>query len=570
MPTSWMEAIPDIIEEVSRLNPDSILDIGIGFGKYGLLLREKLEIPEKRYSKQDWKIQIDGIEAFRNYQNPIHDYVYNKIYYEAVENCLDHLSIYDVVLLVDVLEHFEKETGKEIIRKVLAHTKKALIVSTPLYPAEQLEYLSNHYEEHKSRWMQVDFAEFDFEYKLIRVKKNGAQIFVFYPAEQTKKELPFDFIPSQIPQKSEGQPLTIAYFLPHKNLTGGVKMLLEQMKHLRKKGHKIHAYLKGNPGESALPDWFDIEVDKEIIVPNGETFLSKLDGNEDVGVAGWLEQTTELANAKFPVVYWEQGNEYLFGEWPSPELRNVLQKFYQQPVALTAASPTIAKILFSRFGRVSPVIPNGIDTDLYRPGDRPNENVILLVGNPNLMFKGFDVAVKVLARLWQSGQKFKVKWACQTEPSLAKLPLPFPIEYIVMPSQEKLAECFRQADVFLFTSWYEGFGMPPLEAMASGVPVVATRCGGIEVYAKDKINSLLADPGDVEALTIAVTLLLNSPALREALGKTGRETALVLSFSNMVKYVEDYLRGLVSYKKMFLQKKTMGHPHFNNNDIIKE
>lgn len=562
MPTSWMETIPDIIEQVNLLNPDSILDIGIGFGKYGLLLREKLEIPEKRYSKKDWRIRIDGIEAFRNYQNPIHDYVYNNVYYDAVENCLDQLPFYDVVLLVDVLEHFEKETGKEFIRKVLGHTKKALIVSTPLYPAEQREYLSNRFEEHKSRWMQVDFAEFDFEYKLVPVAKNGAQIYVFYPAEQMKKEFPFDFIPSKVPHTPEWKPLTIAYFLPHKNMTGGLKMLLEQIKHLRKKGHKIHAYLKGSTGESALPDWFDIEVDKEIILPRGETFISSLDGNEDVGVAGWLEQTAELSNAPFPVVYWEQGNEYLFGEMPGPAFRNALQKFYLQPVALTAVSPIIAEILFSRFGRVSPVIPNGIDIDFYRPGDRPNENVILLVGNPNLMFKGFDVAVKVLARLWQAGQKFKVKWACQTEPSLAKLPLPFPIEYIVMPSQEKLAECYRQADVFLFTSWYEGFGMPPLEAMASGVPVVATRCGGIDVYAKDKINSFLADPGDVEALTNAVTLLLNSSALREAFGKTGRETALIFSFSNLAQYVEDYLRGLVSYKKMFPQKKNNGSSPF--------
>ncbi|TES46072.1 hypothetical protein E2L07_19740 [Halalkalibacterium halodurans] len=83
MPTSWIQAIPEIMEEVERFKPNSILDIGIGFGKYGVLLRESLELPYERYSKSDWKVRLDGVEAFTNYKNPIHEHVYDKVLFFA-------------------------------------------------------------------------------------------------------------------------------------------------------------------------------------------------------------------------------------------------------------------------------------------------------------------------------------------------------------------------------------------------------------------------------------------------------------------------------------------------------
>ncbi len=51
MPLSFAQAIPVIIEQVAHLKPSSILDVGIGFGKYGVLLREVLEFPYERYAQ---------------------------------------------------------------------------------------------------------------------------------------------------------------------------------------------------------------------------------------------------------------------------------------------------------------------------------------------------------------------------------------------------------------------------------------------------------------------------------------------------------------------------------------
>lgn len=547
MPTSWIKAVPEILEEVKAFNPVSILDIGIGFGKYGVLLREELELPNERYKKLDWHIRIDGIEAFASYQNPIHDYVYDKLYYGNVFDRIHQLPQYDVVLLIDVLEHFEKEEGKEVIKQIMKHTNKALIISTPLYPDPQKEYLTNKYEEHKSRWTPLDFTGFDFDYKLMRIGKNGAQIVVVHPLLEERKEYLMDTLTLEHIKKKK-RSLTIGYFLPHKNLTGGLKMLLEQMKHLRKSGHKIYAFYRSDKEKTVLPPWIKLQVDKEILVPSDQSFLSYI-SDCDVGIAGWIDQIQELSKASIPIVYWEQGNEYLFGDHLNQSNRPYLQNCYQQPVAVASVSPIISKILKTRFGRKAPVIPNGIDTDFYYPEQHSNENIILLVGNPHLMFKGFDVAIQSLIRVWRAGFSFKVRWVCQTKPSLDHIPFPFSIEYIVMPTQEELAQYYRQSDIFLFTSWYEGFGMPPLEAMASGVPVISTRCGGIDSFAQNNVNCILVEPGDIDQLAKGVIHLLDDEKAREVYSEKGRETALIFSSSNVTLQLENYLHHLISYNK---------------------
>lgn len=101
-----MHAVPTLVEAIAKLDPESILDVGVGFGKYGVLLREALEIPQNRYDKQSWKIRIDGVEAFEKYRNPLHDFAYNHLYYEAIENllpCLSTMTLYSSSMCLSTL-----------------------------------------------------------------------------------------------------------------------------------------------------------------------------------------------------------------------------------------------------------------------------------------------------------------------------------------------------------------------------------------------------------------------------------------------------------------------------------
>jgi len=82
------------------------------------------------------------------------------------------------------------------------------------------------------------------------------------------------------------------------------------------------------------------------------------------------------------------------------------------------------------------------------------------------------------------------------------------------------------ADVFVHTTRYEGSSLVTLEAMAHGLPVVATRAGGIPDKVSDGESGRLVDPGDVRALARSLGELAQDAALREAMGSRGRKRAL--------------------------------------------
>jgi glycosyltransferase involved in cell wall biosynthesis len=86
-------------------------------------------------------------------------------------------------------------------------------------------------------------------------------------------------------------------------------------------------------------------------------------------------------------------------------------------------------------------------------------------------------------------------------------------------------ETFRQADVLLLPSYHEGLPISVLEAMAYGLPVVATDVGGISEAVQDGVNGFLIQPGECEKLAERIDRLATSPELRLEMGKSGYELA---------------------------------------------
>jgi glycosyltransferase involved in cell wall biosynthesis len=181
---------------------------------------------------------------------------------------------------------------------------------------------------------------------------------------------------------------------------------------------------------------------------------------------------------------------------------------------------------------VDAVVPSGIDPDAFPlrpPADRPWAGRLLYAGRMSPA-KGAQDAVAALAHL-DAGVTLHIvgsgtadQWA--TVSALAdRLQVTGRVE-ISTGDRDVVRAAYDRADVVLFPSrWAEPFGLVPLEAMARGVPVVATGTGGSVTYLRDGGNALIVPPGDPGALATAVRRLAGDPGLRRRLATAGLDAA---------------------------------------------
>src|SRR5207244_4567260 len=94
--------------------------------------------------------------------------------------------------------------------------------------------------------------------------------------------------------------------------------------------------------------------------------------------------------------------------------------------------------------------------------------------------------------------------------------------------EDDLVALYNAADVFVYPSLYEGFGLPPLEAMACGTPVVTSTAASLPEVVGDA--ALKVDPLDVEAVAMAIATIVRDPSLQSRLSAQGVQRAATFSW----------------------------------------
>lgn len=158
MPVSEIGNIPSIMFQVRHIQPKSIVDLGCGFGKYGVLCREVLDAVHGRISRFDWQHNIFGVEAWGKYANPCWE-AYDSVSVMDFVPAYKTFHDYELILAVDVMEHLPKEQAIEIIDSLVANNRY-VIVSVPIGECPQGAVFGNPYEEHKAAWYPEDFDFF--------------------------------------------------------------------------------------------------------------------------------------------------------------------------------------------------------------------------------------------------------------------------------------------------------------------------------------------------------------------------------------------------------------------------
>ncbi len=180
------------------------------------------------------------------------------------------------------------------------------------------------------------------------------------------------------------------------------------------------------------------------------------------------------------------------------------------------------------------VVPVGVDTDVYRPFDdvEPVAGRLMVTTSSDVPMKGLVPLLEAVAKLRTERDVElvvigKPRPGGRVDRALERLGLRGVVRCVSGISDEELARLYGEAEVAVCPSLYEGFSLPTVEAMACGVPVVATTGGALpEVVGRDNETGLLVPPDDPGALAAAIGRLLDDPGLRARLGAAGRERVL--------------------------------------------
>ena len=108
----------------------------------------------------------------------------------------------------------------------------------------------------------------------------------------------------------------------------------------------------------------------------------------------------------------------------------------------------------------------------------------------------------------------------------------------------EIEELYLTADIFVFPSLMEGFGMALAEAASFGLPIVTTDAGAIPYLIKDGVNGILVPPGDANSLALAIEHLAASPDLREKFSQANRKLAEKFQWERSLSKITAFLQKL--------------------------
>jgi len=235
--------------------------------------------------------------------------------------------------------------------------------------------------------------------------------------------------------------------------------------------------------------------------------------------------------------------------------KTIFQFLYSLPVGRIAVSPHVRDYFQRNYGQKTFDIFNGINLDLFKPQDKSSsgkEIRILSSGNPAHLLKGKGDIKRALCLVAKACPHldFHLTIVCgeripEQENIFGDVPgnVTCRIKYGLSPEQMRQAYC--ESDIYINSSWYEGFGLPSIEAMACGIPVIQADNRGLDGVAKDRLNCLLIPPNNPRKMADAIETLINDVNLRNNLIKNGIETANEYSKEKQYKMFVDQFEKIL-------------------------
>ena len=247
---------------------------------------------------------------------------------------------------------------------------------------------------------------------------------------------------------------------------------------------------------------------------------------------------------KIPYVVWGQGSDvYLPGRFTRMTSKPILQN----ADAVLALTEDMKEKMREIYEREISIVSNGIDLEGFKisPGgkERDSAKTIIFVGRLHPV-KGVQYLIEAMATVHQEMPDVKLVIVgdgaerSRLEELAEILDLKSCIQFAGQVPQERIPQMMHQADVFALPSLSESFGIVNLEAMAAGLPIVATNVGGIPDIVEDGVNGYLVNAKNPDEIADRILMLMQNSEMREKISANNREKAELHTWDRIAGTVE--------------------------------
>lgn len=195
------------------------------------------------------------------------------------------------------------------------------------------------------------------------------------------------------------------------------------------------------------------------------------------------------------------------------KLMNIADYAYRKADIVIAVSPALANVIENNFNVKPLYLPNIVDTNIFYYAPRREYNRFNFVSAGSLIYgKRMDLTIEAFSRAFGDSKDVTLtifgegNERTKLEDLIKKYKLENRVSLMGMVSRKDIAKKMRECDCFVLASRAETFGVVYIEALASGIPVIATKCGGPEGFVHEG-NGVMIPVDDVDALASAMKFM---------------------------------------------------------------
>jgi L-malate glycosyltransferase len=252
--------------------------------------------------------------------------------------------------------------------------------------------------------------------------------------------------------------------------------------------------------------------------------------------------------------------------WYTPRRRKILRHIQNRSTYVIANSDAVRDYLVTKDGfdpKLIRVIQNGVEYERFANTPRERQRLfpkvpldiklVAVVANMHLENKGHADLIRAATDIIQKfpNTKFVLIGDGVERPKLEDMAVRMGLRdrILFLGARNDIPDLLASSDLFVLPSWAEGLPNSVLEAMASGLPIVATRVGGIPELIENEVSGLLVPPKNDQALSMTIKRLLGDEVFAKKLGMAAQERARKkFSFERLLRELEDLYLGAGPHK----------------------